>query len=1009
VGGTLDPVSFGAFASCPTTTPLTPTTWTFKVQTADTWAQTSLGVWKVGIDTDGNVNDNCSGDEYQAVVQQSKTSPGMFTAQVGGVNSSCAPSGPQQTPAVTIGTNSVALTFPLSAIGNNNALIWNGILQSRTEQLNQMCTSPCGDVVPSTTSTDSSLIQGAVADSLPGRTPTSCTTNPSSTEVATTSNSSRAATDLLNAGGFTDVRDFGEGIVSFTGNAATAQGVLALDGITAQIAPGQAYQPLATVTSPNDYNSTTEWNLGVIGAPGPSGAWSITNGSGVVVADVDTGVDYTQPDFRSVAPAPPSSNLLNGFDESTGLAMGPAAAEAGNTDTGQPGNDNGHGTAVAGMIAAFTNNHLGLASLGFNTRVLPVKVNFGDAAVGAEIDAGIRWAADASQQHPLVNVINLSLGGSCPDSNLLSAIQFAQSQGILVVTAAGNGALNSQLDPTGANDAPIYPAAYSTKAPPATPGAAAVIAVSATGRDGLRAAYSNTGPYVSMVAPGGSNDGNAADDLPVLATRDTCLAAPCFATAHGTSLAAAEVSAAAALIWSVSPKCTGAATPPSCLTASQVSELLKSTVTDQGVSGTDLEYGTGMENAGVALADTPPTTAGYGMFESVSPTRILDTRIPCSTCPPAPLKQGETRALQVAPAVPLNGSPNNPVVPANGVSAVVLNVTVTGASGASFLAVWPAGQPQPNASNINFTAGETLPNLVTVKVGSGGQVDIFNAAGSVNVIVDVAGYYLDGTVAPPVGSPPPSSFVPLSPVRLLDTRQTRRPVVQGIPQTLAVTSSGGLVPNSATGVVVNVTVTAPTTTGFLTVYPAGSSVPNASNLNFTRGETIPNLVSVQLGAIGGGPTEGINLFTPVGSVHVIVDLEGYFAPGNASGSGSRFFPTVAHRILDTRSNIGGFSAPITGGTPIPVAVTGQGGVLDGATAVIMNTTVTAPTASGFLTVFPGNLSSPPNISNLNFTAGETIANLVSVQIGLGQDKFFNAAGSAHAIADVVGWYGPPGT
>jgi hypothetical protein len=308
-------------------------------------------------------------------------------------------------------------------------------------------------------------------------------------------------------------------------------------------------------------------------------------------------------------------------------------------------------------------------------------------------------------------------------------------------------------------------------------------------------------------------------------------------------------------------------------------------------------------------------------------------------------------------------------------------------------------------SNINFSAGETLPNLVTVKVGSGGQIDIFNAAGSVNVIVDVAGYYLDGTAAPPPTSPAPSSFVPLSPVRLLDTRQTRTPVIQGIPQTLAIT--GGLVPNSATGVVVNVTVTGPTSSGFLTVYPASSPVPNASNLNFTRGETIPNLVSVQLGATGGG-TEGINLLNSAGSVQVIVDLEGYFAPGNASGLGSRFFPVVAHRILDTRTNIGGFSTPIGAGTPISVPIVGQGGVLDGATAVVMNTTVTAPTATGFLTVFPANLNSPPNISNLNFTAGETIANLVSVQIGLGQDNLFNAVGSVQAIADVDGWYGPPG-
>jgi hypothetical protein len=345
-------------------------------------------------------------------------------------------------------------------------------------------------------------------------------------------------------------------------------------------------------------------------------------------------------------------------------------------------------------------------------------------------------------------------------------------------------------------------------------------------------------------------------------------------------------------------------------------------------------------------------------------------------------------------------------VPSSGVSAVVLNTTVTAPTTTSFLTVWPAGQTRPNASNINFNTGKTLPNLVTVKVGSNGQVSFFNAAGFVHVLADVAGYYVDST------GPPGSTFVPVSPVRLLDTRSNGGAFGGIRSSPLQVT--GGIVPSTATGVVVNVTVTGPTASSFVTVYPANlTSVPNVSNLNFSKGETIPNLVSVQLGQIGTSAQKGINFFNAGGTVQVIVDLEGYYAPGNASGLGSRFFPVVDHRILDTRSNIGGVPpGPISAGTPISVPIVGQGGVLDGASAVVMNTTITAPTASGFLTVFPANLMSPPNVSNLNFTAGETIANLVSVATGLnpalGRDKFANASGSVQAIGDVVGWYGPPG-
>jgi hypothetical protein len=169
---------------------------------------------------------------------------------------------------------------------------------------------------------------------------------------------------------------------------------------------------------------------------------------------------------------------------------------------------------------------------------------------------------------------------------------------------------------------------------------------------------------------------------------------------------------------------------------------------------------------------------------------------------------------------------------------------------------------------------------------------------------------------------------------------------------------------------------------------------------------VPNLVSVKLGS--GGQVGQVSFFNAAGSVQVIVDLQGYFtAAGDTTGS--RYFPVVNHRILDDRFNIGGFYGPIGQNQSSSVAVVGQGGVLDGAASAVMNATITAPSQFSYLTVYP-DLTSVPYASNLNFAAGQTVANLVTAKIGTnGHDGFYNAAGSVYAIADVVGYYGAPGT
>ncbi|MBV9039708.1 MAG: choice-of-anchor D domain-containing protein, partial [Acidimicrobiia bacterium] len=129
----------------------------------------------------------------------------------------------------------------------------------------------------------------------------------------------------------------------------------------------------------------------------------------------------------------------------------------------------------------------------------------------------------------------------------------------------------------------------------------------------------------------------------------------------------------------------------------------------------------------VALAGTGVAPTPTDHYTAISPSRILDTRSNNT-----PLGPGETRAVTVAG---MGG------LPSSGVSAVVMNVTATQPTAGSYLTLFPTGQSQPTASNLNFGPGETVPNLVVVKLGPDGKVDLYNAQGAVQVVLDDVGYY----------------------------------------------------------------------------------------------------------------------------------------------------------------------------------------------------------------------------------------------------------------------------
>jgi len=243
------------------------------------------------------------------------------------------------------------------------------------------------------------------------------------------------------------------------------------------------------------------------------------------------------------------------------------------------------------------------------------------------------------------------------------------------------------------------------------------------------------------------------------------------------------------------------------------------------------------------------------------PNRVLDTRDGTGGVT-GPVGAGQSVSLQVTG---VDG------VPA-GVTAVVLNVTATEGTKNSFLSVYPVGSGVPSASSLNFAAGHNVPNLVTVQVGADGKVSFYNSSGSVQVVADLAGYFVSG--GPQTGGVSDST----GPTRILDTRNgtgaAKAPI--GADQSIALQVAGvGQVPGSGvTAVVLNVTAVSATKSSFLTVYPDGESTPTASNLNFAANQTVPNLVVVPLGADG-----KVRFFNDTGDVEVIADIFGYYQAG----------------------------------------------------------------------------------------------------------------------------------
>lgn len=318
------------------------------------------------------------------------------------------------------------------------------------------------------------------------------------------------------------------------------------------------YYVSSTEIVPNDPGWGNQYNMTAIRAPA---GWALHTGAvWVTIAILDTGVDLAHPDLFV--------RILPGYDFV-------------NNDN-DPQDDHGHGTHVAAIAAASTNNGEGVAGVNWGANILPVKVlNSGATGTYANVAAGIVWAADHGAQ-----VINLSLGGPAPSFVLNDAVNYAYQRGVILVASTGNAGAPSVL----------YPAAYDP-----------VIAVGATDSGNNLADFSNYGAEVDVVAPGV----NIYSAFP----------GGGYGYRSGTSMAAPHVSGLAALLWGIPGN--GPA---------RIRTLIEANALDLGSPGWDVFFGSGLIQMDAAILPALPTATPEAT-KTPDPTQ---TTVPLQEIAPPP-------------------------------------------------------------------------------------------------------------------------------------------------------------------------------------------------------------------------------------------------------------------------------------------------------------------------------------------------------------------------------------
>jgi hypothetical protein len=277
---------------------------------------------------------------------------------------------------------------------------------------------------------------------------------------------------------------------------------------------------------------------------------------------------------------------------------------------------------------------------------------------------------------------------------------------------------------------------------------------------------------------------------------------------------------------------------------------------------------------------------------------------------------------------------------------------------------------QPTASNLNYTTGAVVPNAVIAKIGANGQVCVFVSMAT-DLIVDVNGYF-----------PTTTSLSSINPARVGNATwvDDQRRVATSDRDTCCRVGHRGAdrrtrhrAERCQRGRVERHRHRGPRRR-FVTVYPCGTAIPTASNINYITGSTVANLVVAKIGT-----ASQVCIYTS-NTVDLIADINGYF-PAKTT-----YRPLEPARLVETRAGLTTIDTKFQGigqrsqNSVLALDVTGRGGVPFAATTAVLNITITAPTGPGFITAYPCGFN-PPLASNLNYAAGSTVANAVIAKIG----------------------------
>ena len=397
-----------------------------------------------------------------------------------------------------------------------------------------------------------------------------------------------------------------------------------------------------------------------------------------------------------------------------------------------------------------------------------------------------------------------------------------------------------------------------------------------------------------------------------------------------------------------------------------------------------LASSTPVEAATATVTCTPQATGGGAAtappmrsYTPINPVRLIDTRNNIGGVG-APLGRGCTMIVDVGSDIPSNAQ------------AVALSMTAVN-SEADYFTVYPCATGRPETSNLNARAVGATPNLVTAIPDANRRVCIYSHGRS-DLIIDLSGWWSDG----------PNRFGSIAPQRVYDSRQPG--FVKLAPfRVREVKIPTSVIPDGSTAAVVNLTAANGIRPGYMTAFPCGQPAPNASNVNFLAGEA--RAVGAIVG-LGLGSTLCVLADT---TVHVIVDVTGFYAPAPTYGPTAVVEPTAGRRVVDSRNGIGGPLLPLAANEVRsfdPVA--GIANAAD-ASAVMLNFVSTDAAGDGFLTAYPCG-GATPNVSTLNYVRGEAATNLATIELGADRRVCIVSSVPTNVIVDVFGvMTAPPGS